>query len=236
MQAKERRVRPAMHPLDNPIWQALTTSQAHFAETHNMARRFPPEVTSLAGVMEPTPEGYDSLARLLVAGEAPALVLSAPPEPPAGWTIIDVVPLLQMIHESCEMSSSASGLIELTEADAPAMLALAELTKPGPFGRRTHELGAYIGVRRAGSLVAMAGERLRIPGWTEISAVCTHPDYSGQGYARALVARLIEQIRQRGEQPFLHVRPENERAIALYQRLGFRDRQRFHLALIRKDL
>lgn len=114
------------------------------------------------------------------------------------------------------------------------MLALAQLTKPGPFGLRTRELGTYIGIRQNGQLVAMAGERLRVPGFTEISAVCTHPDHLGRGYAATLMTELMHRIRSRGEVPFLHVREDNTRAIPIYERLGFRKRVLLHFAVVRK--
>jgi ribosomal protein S18 acetylase RimI-like enzyme len=224
-----------MHPLDNPIWQALTTCQAQFAETRHSARRFPPSVTSLGAIEEPTQAGYESLAHLLGAGEMTGLLLEALPAPPANWAVVEAVPLLQMVQKDCEIPSPLPELIELTEADASEMMALADLTKPGPFGRRTHELGAYLGIRRMGSLVAMGGERLRVPGYTEISAVCTHPNHTGHGYATALIVALVKRIRDRNQTPFLHVRPENKRAVELYQRLGFRERRRLYLAVIRKS-
>ena len=216
-----------MHPLDNPIWQALTSSQAHLARTGKLARRFPNDVTSLGGFPEPTRDAYDSLASILDDVNATGLFFDSPQQPPAGWTVIAGAPLLQMIHENGKMAAALSSqsialeAVELTAADAPEMLALAQLTKPGPFGLRTRELGTYLGVRREGHLAAMAGERLRVPGFTEISAVCTHPDHLGRGYAAALMTTLMERIHGRGEVPFLHVREDNTRAIALYKRLGF---------------
>src|SRR5262245_37381025 len=180
-----------MHPLDNPVWQALTTCQAQFAETYHLARRFPPAVTSLGAIVEPIRAGYESLAHLLGAGEITALLLEAPPAAPANWAVVEAVPLLQMVQKDCETLSPSPELIELIEADTPEMMALAELTRPGPFGRRTHELGTYLGIRRMGRLVAMAGVRLRTPGYTEISAVCAHPDYTGHGCATALIAALV---------------------------------------------
>jgi predicted GNAT family acetyltransferase len=114
------------------------------------------------------------------------------------------------------------------------MLDLTALTKPGPFGPRTHELGYYVGIRDGGKLVAMAGERLKVPGYTEISAVCTHPDHLGKGYAAALMSEIMRSIRARGEKPFLHVRGDNSRAIAIYERLGFHTRWQGHFAVLRK--
>jgi len=231
-----------MHPLDNPIWQALTTSQAHLAKTGKLARRFPNDVTPLGGFAEPLQEAYDSLAAILDDVSATGLVFGSPQHPPAGWTIIAGAPLLQMIHENGEMAAASASrsitreILELTPSDAPEMLALAQLTKPGPFGLRTRELGTYLGIRHEGRLAAMAGERLRAPGFTEISAVCTHPDHLGQGHAAALMTTLMERIHGRGEVPFLHVREDNTRAVGLYERLGFRKRVLLHFAVVQKPV
>jgi len=228
-----------MHPLDNVIWRALTTTQARFAESNNLARKFPRDVSVLGAFPEPTREGYDSLASLLNPGERVGLFLETPPDQPAGWTVVNAIPLLQMIWENGGTPSPETGsirpeFVRLTEPDVPEMLALTKLTKPGPFGTRTHELGEYFGIRIAGKLAAMAGERLRLPGYTEISAVCTHPDHLGHGYASALIAHLVEGISSRSEQPFLHVRPENQRAVELYQRMGFATRALLQYAILQK--
>jgi predicted GNAT family acetyltransferase len=226
-----------MHSLDNPIWQALTTNHAHFAETCNSARRFLPEVSVLAAFSEPTPRNYNSLASLVKPEERVGVFLEAAPDPPLTWTVIETGPLFQMVYEKRsppELVSNGTGLIPLTNADVPEMLALTKLTKPGPFNSRTHEMGDYLGIRSAGTLAAMAGERLRLPGYTEISAVCTHPEHLGHGYATALMRILMERICSRDEVPFLHVRCENTRAVQLYERLGFRKRVTMRYAVIRK--
>jgi len=221
------------HPLDNPIWSALTTRQAHFAETFNQARRFPLDVTSLGGFDEPSRERYESLAALQSAGGPTGLFLTDRTSLPPGWRIVDEAPLLQMVREARQEAVPVTvpvgtpGWIELTEQDVPEMVELAGITKPGPFGKRTRELGTYIGIRRAGKLVAMAGERLRVPGYSEISAVCTHPEQLGQGFAAGLTTALIGMIVSRGEVPFLHVRATNRRALELYRRLGFAGRSLF---------
>lgn len=224
-----------MHPLDNPIWQALTTTHAGFAEICNGARKFPREVSMLGGFSEPTPEDYASLAALLTANESVGLFLQDPPYPPTPWVVVSAVPILQMICQNGNSrgTQSTAQFVGLTHSDVPEMQALAQLTKPGPFGVRTHEMGDYLGIRSAGILAAMAGERLRLPGYTEISAVCTHPHHLGHGYASALMAELIDRIRSRSELPFLHVRRENARAIQLYERLGFKQRTSFYYALLR---
>jgi ribosomal protein S18 acetylase RimI-like enzyme len=224
-----------MHPLDNVIWQALTTRQTAFAESCGQARRFPREVTSLGAFSEASDEGYESLAALLGPIGAVGIFLDEPYQPRPGWEYVAGAPLLQMIYEDgAALPPSAIELVPLGVADSPEMQELAALTKPGPFGNRTHELGTYLGIRVGGKLIAMAGERLKVPGHTEISAVCTHPDHLGKGYAATLMSELIRQIRARGETPFLHSRADNTRAIELYKRLGFRERKRGHYAVIRK--
>lgn len=229
-----------MHPLDNPIWQALTTSQAHFARTAKSARRFPNDITTLGGFPEPSQENYDSLATILDDDKATGILFHSPQDPPAGWTVLARISLFQMVFQNGKSAASPSAqrpapeFIELNATDAPEMLALAELIKPGPFGLRTRELGTYLGMRHGGILAAMAGERLRVPGFTEISAVCTHPDHLGHGYATALMAELAHRIHGRGEIPFLHVREDNTRAIALYEHLGYQKRVLLHFAMVRK--
>ncbi len=227
-----------LHPLDNPIWTALTTSQSHFAQVSELARKFVPEVGPLAGFAEPTPEAYASLGKLVPVGNRAGLFLEAPANrddvEAAGFKIVEQDSLLQMIYSDCELPSREIEFVPMTAADSPEMLALATMMKPGPFGTRTHELGTYIGVRREGQLAALAGERMHVPGFTEISAVCTHPNHSGHGYATALMVELIQQIRRRGEIPFLHVRLSNN-AIGLYRRIGFADRTVFHYTVIGKS-
>lgn len=229
-----------MHPLDNVIWQALTTRQADFAESFGQARRFPAEVSSLAGYCEPSPEGYESLGRLLTPTATVALFLAEIYTDRPGWQTVATAPLLEMVYDKGSASRPSQGatdleVSELTAADSPEMVALAALTKPGPFNKRTHELGTYVGIRRDGKLVAMAGERLKVPGYTEVSAVCTHPEYTGRGYAHILIRDVMERILKRGEAPFLHVRENNVRAIELYERLGFATRVQLQLAVLRKD-
>jgi len=228
-----------MHLLDNIIWKALTTRQAEFAESFHQARRFMPEVSPLAAFGEPTPEGYKSFAGLVNTQGTIGLFLEAPYQSQAGWSFVAGAPMPEMVYErnSVPLSRSPSDLeiVELSVADVPDMMALTALTKPGPFGKRTHELGTYLGIRRDGKLVAMAGERLKIPGYTEVSAVCTHPEHTGHGYARILMVEVMQRILARGETPLLHVRQDNVRAIELYQRLGFTQRVLLHFAVLRKD-
>jgi ribosomal protein S18 acetylase RimI-like enzyme len=227
-----------MHALHNVIWQALTTRQAEFAESFDQARRFVREVTGLTAFEEPSPRGYAALAGLVgVAGTA-ALFLDREYEPRCGWELVAGAPLLEMVCESGggrEDRPDSPEIVRLGVQDSPAMVELATLTKPGPFGPRTHQLGTYLGIRFEGELVAMAGERLKVPGYTEVSAVCTHPEHTGKGYARVLMTEIMRGIGDRGEIPLLHVRRDNLRAVELYERLGFRTSTVVHYAVLRKS-
>lgn len=231
-----------MNPLENVIWHALTTRHAQFAEGTGGSRRFIPQIGPLGAFTEPTAAGYESVAELIGVGGTIGLFLDEPYESRPGWTFIVGAPLLQMIHENgaeCSSSSKASKsrkeIIQLGDKDSAEMIELTALTKPGPFSTRTHELGLYLGIRDGGKLVAMSGERLKVPGFTELSAVCTHPDHTGKGYARILMTAVMQHIQSRGETPFLHVRGDNARAIEIYEQLGFRIRKRGHFAVLRKD-
>lgn len=233
-----------MHPLDNVIWRALTTRQAQFAESFDGARRFVREVGPLGGVAETDSQGFAALAGLVGPGGTVGLFIDDPYELQPGWNFVVGAPLLQMICEKGVIELPTRDpqpkiidleIIELGDADSREMIDLTELTKPGPFSTRTHELGTYLGIRDGGKLVAMAGERLKVPGHTEVSAVCTHPEHTGRGYAAILMKQVMKGIRQRGETPFLHVRQDNVRAIEVYKRLGFRERKFGHFAVIRRD-
>jgi ribosomal protein S18 acetylase RimI-like enzyme len=227
-----------MHPLDNVIWQSLTTRHGHFAESRGEARRFPREVTLLSAFLEPSELGYESLAELVGLGGTAALFLDEPYIPRPGWELMADPPLLQMVFANGGLPAPGAiaepAILELGQQDSAEMVELATLTKPGPFASRTHELGTYLGIRRDGKLVAMAGERLKLPGHTEVSAVCTHPEHTGHGYAGILMTEVMRRIVARGETPLLHVREDNVRAIGLYERLGFRTRVRLYLALLRR--
>jgi predicted GNAT family acetyltransferase len=219
-----------VNPLDNPIWEALETKLARFAEVGAAARRFPPEITLLAGCAEPTTEAFASLATLQTDGRPSVLFLDRVVNPPVGWKVIERDSLVQMVAaREAERPEISEDIIELGEADTAEMLALAKLTKPGPFGTRTRELGTFLGLRREGRLAAMAGERLRLANYAEVSAVCTHPDFLGHGLAAGLMAAVMERTKKKGETPILHVRANNSRAIGLYERLGFVERRRFEL-------
>jgi ribosomal protein S18 acetylase RimI-like enzyme len=233
-----RTTRKNMHVLDNVIWNALTTRQAGFALGDNGARRFLSAIGPLSGLECANDRGYASLAALLHDTRTAAVFLDEPYKAHPEFEWIAGAPLVQMVSENGKSLASHldanAEMIELDSRHSPEMIELTARTKPGPFGTRTHELGRYVGIRQDGKLVAMAGERLKVPGYTEVSAVCTHPDYLGRGYAGALMSEVMRCIRERGETPFLHSRGDNARAIALYERLGFVTRKMGYFAVLRK--
>jgi predicted GNAT family acetyltransferase len=227
----------SMHVLDNVIWQALTSRQTHLAQANAKAARFLSEVSMLAGVSEPDDSAFSDLASLLRGGERVGLFLERVPPTRPELRLVTSADLIQMVYDSGDgkqLAPESQEFLQLGENDVPEMLALTQLTKPGPFNRRTHELGDYFGIRISGKLVAMAGERLRVPGYTEISAICTHPDFLGRGYASALTTMQIVRIRSRAEIPFLHVLPGNRPAVALYERLGFKTRHARKYVILEK--
>jgi ribosomal protein S18 acetylase RimI-like enzyme len=215
------------HQLDNPVWYALTGPQAGFAVGRGAARHYPRDMAPFSAVDASTPAAYADLAADLPYGLEARMFRPAGAPAPPGWTVVSARPILQMVADSdslltvhpAESRSSPLGL-----ADASDMQALAEITKPGPFGPRTPELGRYVGLRDgAGRLLAMAGERFRLSGHVELSGICVHPDARGQGLGAALTLHLARAALARGEAPFLHLFPDNP-AAALYERLGFRHR------------
>jgi predicted GNAT family acetyltransferase len=225
-----------MSTLDNVIFHALTTSHAHFAEGNGVARRFHTAIGPLAGMSTATVEGFAALAQLIGPNEPVALFLKEEVEAPSNFKVLRSIPLLQMLHDGSRPAQPKHEHHALTPSDVPEMIALARLTEPGPFEQRTIELGGYIGIRRNSNaqLASMAGERLRIPGYTEVSAVCTHPDHLGHGYAASLMTEIIHRMLDRGDVPFLHSRHDNDRAVAIYERLGFRKHAMLHLLVVEK--
>jgi len=216
--------------LDNPVWNALTTVQQSFAERDGDAARFPPEITGLAGVRVPTEAAWAALARLLGPGGVTGIV--GGDAPGGGLEIVDEAPCAQMVFEGTT-PQDPGGHEPLGPDDAAAMLALATATRPGPFGTRTGELGTFLGIRADGQLIAMAGQRMRLPGLIEISGVCTDPAPLGRGHAARLMAAQLARIAGEGAAAFLHVRADNSRAIAIYERLGFRIVRTFPYTIVR---
>ena len=210
------------HPLDHAVCSALTGRQSHLAIVRGGVRRFDPAYGVFAATTDASPGTVADLAALLAAdGDVAFLQPAAPPEGP-GVGLVSQDLGVQMTAERLTAAPQPDfEMTPLSDADAPEMLALATLTVPGPFFRRTHELGDFFGVKVDGRLVAMAGERMKPDGFTEVSGVCTHPDHRGRGYAGALMRRVTGRILERGETAFLHAYASNTGAIALYEGLGF---------------
>ncbi len=217
-----------MHPLDHIVWSALTSKHARFAAGGELAKRYPLDMAPFVAVREPTPVAWAELAALLAPGVPAALFTAEYLEPP--FTVLDRVPCEQMVATT--IAPPSRPMDPLGPEDVADMLALVELTHPGPFAQRTIAMGRYFGVRREGTLVAMAGERMHLAGFTEISAVCVHPDHLRQGHAAELIRHVAQDIFARGETAMLHVRSANAAAIALYAKLGFTVRRQTHLAVI----
>ena len=218
-----------MHPLDNPAWSALTTHQSQIALVEGMARRFPPEMAVHGALALPMPQAWESMARL--ARVPVGLFSTAPLSPPPGWNVTRHVELFEMVQEedTAEKRDLAIPVMELSEADLNEMSTVYEATRPTrKLCQRIQKLGPFLGVRADGKLVAMAGLRMHLPGYREITTVATLPGYEHRGYATALVSALVERIRERNERPFLTVRTDNARAVEIYRRLGFRERMRLH--------
>lgn len=213
------------HVLDRPAIATLTGRQSHLAVRRGGAIRMHPDFGLFAGTLDDSPESLADLGALVrEMGTVGLIALTAPPAPP-GTRIVSSSPCLQMVAESVAPAwDAAFDMRPLGDADAAEMLALATLTKPGPFFSRTHQLGDFIGVRVGGQLVAMAGQRMRPDGFTEASGVCVHPDHRGQGYAARLLREVTATILATGEKAFLHSYADNATAIGLYESLGYRGR------------
>jgi ribosomal protein S18 acetylase RimI-like enzyme len=210
------------HLLDNPVYNALLSGDAHLGSGSSKAKYFYEEVSPFAGFAEDDPHGFNELYNLLPPGRkilfATRKVLKEFP----GWQLIHEIRGLQFVFTGTNIAANNSPeLIPLESKHIEEMIALARLTKPGPFDKRTIDFGNYYGIFDNNKLAAMTGQRLHVKNYTEVSAVCTHPDHTGKGYAAVLTSHQLNLICNSGKIPFLHVRNDNQRAIGLYLRIGF---------------
>ncbi|MDI7860835.1 GNAT family N-acetyltransferase [Rhizobiaceae bacterium n13] len=222
------------HILDRPVWNALRTAHASFAEGSGCARRYPPSIVPFAAAADDTRESLEALERLPTSDEAMAIVEAGPITVPEGLTTIVEGTLVQMVAEKPFDRISDDRIRALTEADAEDMLALAELTRPGPFTLRAQSLGTFWGIKVDGRLVAMAGQRMRQTGFAELSGLCTHPDFQGRGLGTLLLKFVAGEISSRGEAAYLHAYATNTPAIVLYRRLGFHLRSEMNLCIVKR--
>ncbi len=211
----------ASHILDNPIWQSLSTSHSKFAVGNGQVKRYPQAIGPFISVASPDASAEPEMAAIVATDEF-AYFVGVAPLLSSRWRMEEQAPVVQMIYSSgIEAAESDVQISVLSEPDVLAMLALTSLVYPEYFRSRTPELGTYLGIYQNGRLAAMAGERMYLTGYREISAVCTHPDFLGRGHASLLVKQLVNDTLNRDEIPFLHVSSKNVRAKSLYERLGF---------------
>ena len=223
------------HPLDNVIWNALCTAQSAWARGAGHARRYQPEFARFAGMPALSDAGFRALAADMRPDEVVALAASHDVDPGPWFDVADRKNLVQMIGAATGDVHEPARFRPLGAGDVARMTALVQATEPGPWFERTSELGRFLGFEEGGRLVAMAGERMRVPGHTEISAVCCHPDWRGRGLAADLTRLVSQAIVARGELPFLHAIAENASAIALYEKLGLRRRLQSRLTILRRN-
>jgi len=222
------------HPLVNVIWTALTTVQAGWSRGAGPARRFQPDFARFAGLPAVSADALRALAADMAVDEVVAVSDVDAFDPGPSFEVLDRKNLVQMIGPATGEARAPARFRALGREDVAQMTALVQLTAPGPWYNRTSELGRFLGFEADGRLVAMAGERMRVPGFTEISAVCCHPDWRGRGLAADLMRLVSRAIVARGETPFLHVLAENTSAIGLYEKLGFRARRRTRLTILQR--
>ncbi|SCW53623.1 FR47-like protein [Rhizobium mongolense subsp. loessense] len=222
------------HILDRPIWSALDTAHASLAEGNAQARRYPPSIVPFAASADDAPESLEALENLPEADETMLLVEAGPIAIPRGLAAVSEGLAVQMIAERPHERITDSRIQPLSEADAEEMLALATLTKPGPFTRRAQSLGTFWGIKAEGRLIAMAGQRLRQTGFAELSGLCTHPQFQRRGLGTLLFRFVAGEIAARGETAYLHAYANNTPAIDLYRSLGFRLRSDMNLRVVKR--
>lgn len=210
---------------DNPFWSALDTIHRDIALRAGDVARYPADRAPFLGIAHAGVDVTGALDALVSPGETVLMLGVAPARVPPGWRLEPLEELAQLACETPLSLGHGPEIVELGERDRAEVLALTALVYPHYFRERTMALGRYIGIRHEGRLAAMAGERLGTPLHREMSAICTHPDFNGQGYARRLTAQLTNDTLAAGRGPFLHVSPRNVRAKALYERLGYRLRR-----------
>jgi len=221
------------HPLDRPIWSALSGRHAHFRLGTPLALRYRPQISPFAASRDDSPAALAALAALASPNGHLVLLAAGRIAMPPNMLVDRQAAGVQMVAGNLRAVQADERIVELGEADAAEMLALATLTEPGPFLAETHRFGGFIGIRIDGRLAAMAGERLKPDGHCEVSGVCTHPDFRGRGLAGLLSAVVANRIAARGEIPFLHAYAANAGAIRLYETLGFRVRAEVSVVVLR---
>lgn len=220
------------HPLDRPLWTALSTRHAALARGNGLAKRYPASVSPFAATGNDGEESLQALEAIASPGEKLLLLMADEIIVPSGFATEKTADGVQMVADRLYERTADERIEPLDEGDAEEMLALATLTEPGPFSLKALSLGRFWGVKLGGRLIAMAGERMKQPGYTELSGLCTHPDFQGRGLGRLLLHYVAGEISARGEQPYLHAYATNTKAIALYESIGFKLRREMNVAFI----
>ena len=206
--------------LDNPLWYSLQTRHAHLASNNGSASRYPPDTAPFVAVAAATHEAEHDLNRLVQPSEQVA-ILNVFPELREGWRDVKQIEIYQYLWPENREALPEPLAVKLTEADIPKMVQLTSMVYPHYFKPGTARLGDYFGFIENGELVAMGGIRMAMDGYQELSAICTHPDSRGKGYASRLSTHLIHHILSVGERPFLHTESDNAAAQHVYEKLGF---------------
>lgn len=224
------------HVLDNPAWSALISGNKHLANGTDIVKYFAPEVSPFVALQENTQQNLALLHPSIPFGNSIAIIADETMPIPEPWTVLQRVDGFQMIYDClAEQPSDNPKISPLTTEHIPHMLALTRLTRPGPFSSRTIEFGHYEGIFDGKHLVAMTGQRLHAFEFAEVSAVCTHPNYLGKGYARQLIVNQLHRIQQASGTPYLHVRSDNDRAIRIYKGMGFDIRKEIYFYFLKRQ-
>ncbi|MBN9220098.1 MAG: GNAT family N-acetyltransferase [Mesorhizobium sp.] len=223
------------HILDRPVWSALDTRHRHLAQGGDLARRYPASIVPFASTAVDDAESLRAFAELVAPGESVFMAQADAIALPTGLAASLTAAAVQMIAEAPLPSIPDERVERLTQDDAQEMLALASLTRPGPFSLEAQSLGDFWGVKIGGRLAAMAGERMKQPGYTELSGVCSHPDFRGGGLGRLLSVFVANRILARGDIPYLHAYAANTAAIGLYESIGFRLRTTMNVAVVQRS-
>ncbi|HEY5465256.1 MAG TPA: GNAT family N-acetyltransferase [Hanamia sp.] len=224
------------HPLDYPAWNALISGNKNLSLGNEHVKYFHEEVAPFVGLFEQNHYEFEHLYHITPPKRRMVIIISKKLKIPKPWILTEHIKALQMVHtQDTSPANATAEIIPLQLKDVPQMLDLTALTHPGPFLKRTIEFGNYEGIFNNGELISMAGQRMHPAGYVEISAVCTHPDHHGKGYAGQLIQSQVRSIKANSSAPFLHVKDDNMEAIRLYKKLGFEVRKQMNIYVFQKE-
>lgn len=223
------------HVLDNPAWSALVSGNKHLSNGNEVAKYFAPDVSPFAAIQENTQPNLEALYQTIPFDNPVILISDKELTITNPWRVLTRIDGFQMVYNGlAEPLPTSQEIVPLTEQHVSQMMALTKLTNPGPFAAKTIDFGHYRGIFDGDQLIAMAGQRLHAVDFAEISAVCTHPDHLGKGYARKLLLHQAQRIQAASGIPYLHVKFDNVRAINVYKALGFDTRTDIYFYVLQK--